>query len=232
MSERAREYYTRAARHYGFELPDLLASGSSIQLSSDSLPIHLRDSEIWPDLDRLERAFSRQINWLRPFVMSVARAKHPGAPEKDAIFRESSLWDKLKPKKLKAGFLYDFRMEPLAPEEVGETVRARIRAAQKDVVPRPLHDAEAVYVITSAALHAGRELGRVACVSQLYMPCTRDDAGEVTALVGVPKVTTVPLRTNELLVRSALADSRAIATIVALHRQSQPPFPGNFENNR
>lgn len=229
MSEVARAYYADMAKRYNLErVPGLLVSGKSEHVYAPSIAVHHASSHPGPRV--MGAAFGAHMNSLRPYTMAIARAHNPSGEEQNDryYFEPTIVWEKLRPTKpkLRAGHLFDFRIEALAPGEVPSAVRTRLRQSEKRARGfLPLEESEEAYALVSAAVHAGRNLGRAGCVGELHMLCTRTD-GVVTSLVGIPRLLVAPLVTNELLVKSALGEARAIARIVAEHETSQPPFRG------
>lgn len=233
MSERAKEYYTTTAQTYNARLPILLAEGRSVVLFEEAIPIHMRNREIGASILTLGSEYESRMNSMRPFAFNVAKAQYPDVPEINVPYNPvgAELWDRLKPTHTKAGRLYDFRLEPIAPDEVPQSIRPGLKRARRQARFTALEASEEVYGLVSAALHAGRSRGRVACIAQLYMPCQTEE-GVVTGLAGIPRLTTTALNTNRLLEKSILKEARAIATIVEEHAAAQPPISNKFEGNR
>jgi len=238
MSELAQAYYQERADRYGIENVPGLLNGEPIQLFAEDhyVPLHTPESSRNPIPASL---LKNSLEKIGGFVLSCAPRDEEfphysyGVSATNSIAATEQYAERLLiPRKAKTGRLLGVELEAVTHEEIPEPILAKLRNSAYPGVERDglLENTEA-YLKLTGELRAG---GRRAIVGAIYMPravqtlkwAQRGDT--VTSI----HYASAPLRTNHLMGRSLVGDSRATHRIVTGHNMSRAITSPNGNNRR
>jgi len=211
MSTLAAGYYPERALRLGLSGTPAILSGEPWALLEGSR-INNYISLQQPNPELLKTTNSRYAEALKsitPFIMQGAVQQFP---EVSTITHEwfsraneqhvnGMVEGRLFPAYLKAGRIYDIQIEAVARSEVVSSMLNRATVNHWEARRSDAEDRSA-YLVVSAMLHAGRQLGQVACLTVLYV--NRMNRTGLT-----PHYLGTPYKINDLLAQSGLWQSRA-----------------------
>ncbi|HKR81496.1 MAG TPA: hypothetical protein VJR27_00655 [Candidatus Saccharimonadales bacterium] len=219
MSAQGAEYYQARAEHLNVDaLPGIL----------DGIPVRLLDdgeqrlSFQKPDEGQAATVTERYgtiVTSLNGFVSAGLRNQfgdltrtYPPRREQANERHLGGLAKLLRPNEVQAGHICDIQTEAIARSEIKLSHIRSAARGNNNYAPDEHTESQEVYLRTSAALYTGRKpLGFVACLSVVAAKPFEDRRGNATYTIHYMGAA---FKQNDLLAKSAIAESRAIANYV------------------